>query len=117
MTRRPCDCPSWLDEGACREWRRLHASGEIQDKDPATVAAYCFTLSSWERVKATIDRIRDEGPRSWTTIDGQERPHPALALEAQLAADLLLLTQALDLDTVGREAPKPSRVLFIDEGN
>jgi P27 family predicted phage terminase small subunit len=114
---RECNCPRWLDEDACREWRRLARSGEVRHKDPETVAAYCFTLSLWTKMRSIIDHLSDEGPSGWTTIEGQERPHPALAVEASLAADLLELTDALGLEPTGREAPKPSRVLFLDEGS
>jgi P27 family predicted phage terminase small subunit len=116
MARRQCSCPSWLDDDACDEWRRLQRSGKVAHKDPETTAAYCFTLSLWRRMRAVVESLPVEGPSSWTTRDGQERPHPALAVEAQLAADLLALTEALDLEPVGRTAPKPSRVLFLDEG-
>lgn len=116
MSRRSCDCPSWLDDEACREWRRLHDSGRVTDKDPATLAAYCFALTQWRRMRSILDRLPDEAPSSWMTRDGQERSHPALAVEARLAADLLELCHALDLESSGREAPKPSRVLYLDEG-
>jgi P27 family predicted phage terminase small subunit len=116
MTPRPCNCPSWLDEDACREWRRLERSGAARNKDPETLAAYCFTLSLWNRMRSVLDRLPDEGPASWINREGQDRSHPALAVEARLSADLLELTQALDLEPFGREAPKPSRVLFLDEG-
>ena len=114
MTRRDCNCPSWLDDDACREWRRLTESGSVRHKDPETVAAYCFTLTMWEKMRALVDRLPEEGPARWTTGDGQERPHPALAVEAVLAADVLELADALDLEPTGREAPRPSRVLIID---
>jgi phage terminase small subunit len=84
--------------------------------DPTTVAAYCFTLALWSKMRAIVDQLSQAGPSSWTTRDGQQRPHPALAVEASLASDLLALTEALDLEPCGREAPRPSRVLFLDEG-
>lgn len=114
MKRRPCACPSWLDEDACREWRRLQTSGLVRDKATETVAAYCFTLALWSRMRTIVDRLANEGASSWTTRDGQSRPHPALAVEASLAADLLALSEALDLEPTGREAPTPSRVLILD---
>ena len=88
----------------------------MRHKDPETIAAYCFTLSLWEKIRAVVERLPEEGSSSWTTVDGQQRPHPALALEANLAADLLDLTADLDLEPTGREAPRPSRVIFLDEG-
>ncbi len=114
MTHRQRDCPGWLDEDACREWRRLGASGLVTGKDPETIAAYCFTLALWRNMRATLDRLADQGSSTWTTRDGHERPHPTLALEAILAADLLELTDALDLEPDGRHAPRPSRVLILD---
>lgn len=114
MKRRQCACPTWLDEDACREWRRLQTSGSVRNKDAETVAAYCFTLALWSRMRSIVDRLPNEGPSSWTTRDGQLRPHPALAVEARLAADLLAMTEALDLEPTGREAPTPSRVLILD---
>ena len=114
MTSRPRDCPSWLEEDACREWHRLHDSGLVERKDPDTVATYCFVLTLWNRMRSILDRLPAEGPASWKTREGTERSHPALAVEARLAADLLELSEALDLELSGREAPKPSRVLFLD---
>ena len=116
MMPRQDDCPTWLDGDACREWRRLHNAGSVCDMDPVTVAAYCFTLALWSKMRAIVDQLPEEGPSSWTTRDGQQRPHPALAVEASLAADLLALSEALDLEPTGREAPRPSRVLVLDEG-
>jgi hypothetical protein len=37
-----------------------------------------------------------------------------LAVEAQLAADLLELSDSLDLEPTGRGAPRPSQVLILD---
>lgn len=116
MMPRQSECPAWLDGDACREWRRLHNEGSVCDADPTTVAAYCFTLSLWLKMRTVVSQLEDAGPSSWTTSDGQQRPHPALAVEASLAADMLALTEALDLEPTGREAPRPSRVLFLDEG-
>jgi P27 family predicted phage terminase small subunit len=116
MTRQHCECPSWLDDAACREWRRLQRSDSVTHKDPDTIAAYCFTLALWKKIRSVVDQLPEEGSSSWTTVEGQQRPHPALAIEAALAADLLALTEALDLEPTGREAPKPSRVIFLDEG-
>jgi len=114
MTSRPCDCPSWLDEEACHEWRRLHDSGLVKHKDPDTIATYCFVLTLWNKMRSILDRLPDEGPASWMDREGTERSHPALAVEAGLAADLLDLSEALDLELSGRETPKPSRVLILD---
>lgn len=116
MTRRQRDCPSWLDDDARREWQRLMEAEILRHKDPETVAAYCFTLSMWTRVRSTLDRFPDEGPPNRMTCDGRERSHPILTLEVQLAADLLELSDALEIESPGREAPKPSRVMFLDEG-
>jgi len=114
MTHRQRECPGWLDEDGRREWRRLDASGLVNDSDPETIAAYCFTLTLWRKMRTTVDQLRDQGSSSWTTRDGHEQPHPALAIEAQLAADLLMITDALDLEPNGRQAPRPSRVLIVD---
>jgi len=114
MTQRQCECPSWLDDDACREWRLLQNSGSVRHKDPETIAAYCFTLALWSKMREIVNRLPDEGPSGWTARDGQQRPHPALAIEAGLAADLIALTEALDLEPSGREAPRPSRVLILD---
>jgi P27 family predicted phage terminase small subunit len=116
MKPRQYQCPAWLDREACREWRRLLSEGSVCDIDPTTVAAYCFTLTLWSNMRTIVDQLPDSGSSSWTTRDGQQRPHPALAVEASLAADLLALTEALDLEPTGREAPRPSRVFFLDEG-
>lgn len=116
MTRRRCECPAWLDADACDEWRRLEVAGVLRRADPATAAAYCFTQSLWIRMRALVDRLENEGSTSWITRDGQQRPHPALAVETRLAAELRELSEALDLEPAGREAPKPSRVIFLDEG-
>lgn len=116
MTHRQRECPNWLDGDARSEWRRLADSNAVPDKDPETIAAYCFTVSLWTRIRFVLDRFPDQGPPSWSTRDGRERSHPILALEARLAADLLELSDALDLESSGREAPKPSRVLYLDEG-
>jgi hypothetical protein len=61
MTHRQRDCPGWLDEDACREWRHLGASGLVTGKDPETIAAYCFTLALWRNMRATLDRLEDQG--------------------------------------------------------
>lgn len=116
MKRLQRECPSWLDDDACREWRRLMDSRVVRDKDPETVAAYCFTVSLWTRVRSTLECFPVQGPPTWLTHDGRERSHPILELEARLAADLLELSDALDVEPLGREAPKPSRVLYLDEG-
>lgn len=109
-------CPDWLDGSARREWQRLHAVGIVARNDPATVAAYCWSYSLWVATRSLIARLHETGSTDWTTHEGQDRPHPAYAIEARLAADLLELSQALNIDPVGREAAKPSRVLFLDEG-
>lgn len=114
MPRRQCDCPSWLDKDACDQWRILQNIEAVRHKDPDTIAAYCFTLALWSKMRSIVDRLPEEGPSSWTTRGGQERPHPVLAVEAALAADLLALTDALDLEPSGREAPTPSRVMILD---
>jgi phage terminase small subunit len=116
MTRPNTECPGWLDDDACREWRSLEASGLVQLKEPGTVAAYCFTLALWRKMCNVLDRLGETGSSGWMTRGGQERSHPAVGLEARLAADLLELSEALDLEPIGREAPKPSRVIFVDEG-
>jgi len=90
--------------------------GILNLKESGTIAAYCFTLALWNRMRAIIDKLREEGSSSWLTRDGQERSHPAFGVEARLAADLLELSEALDLEPAGRPAPKPSRVVFLDEG-
>ncbi len=114
MTHRRHDCPSWLDDDACREWRLLQSAGNVTGKNPETLAAYCFTLDLWAKVRATLDRLPDQRRSTWTTRDGRRRPHPVLAVEARLAADLLELSEALDLKPTGREGPRPSRVLILD---
>lgn len=116
MTRPHRDCPTWLDDDAQREWRRLEAAGILNLKEPGTVAAYCFTLALWNRVQTVVGRLAEEGSSSWLTRDGRERSHPALGIEARLAAELLELSEALDLEPTGRQAPKPTRVMFFDEG-
>jgi P27 family predicted phage terminase small subunit len=116
MTRPKRDCPSWFDDDARRVWRRLETTGVLDLKDPGAVAAYCFTLALWKRMRGVIDHLREEGSSSWLTRDGRERSHPALGVEARLAADLLELSEALDLEPSGRPAAKPSRVIFVDEG-
>jgi phage terminase small subunit len=63
-----------------------------------------------------VDRLEAEGATGWFDHEGQERPHPALAVEARLASELLALSEALGLEPRGREAARPSRVLFLDEG-
>jgi len=114
MAHRRCDCPSWLDEEACHEWRHLDDAGSVRRKDPETVAAYCFTLVLWTKVQSIVGQLPDKGSSSWTTRDGHRRPHPVVALEARLASDLLALTEALGLDPIGREARRPTRVLVLD---
>jgi len=116
MTRPTHDCPSWFDDDTEREWRRLESMGILDLKDAGTVAAYCFTLTLWNRLRTIIEILREDGSSSWLTRDGRERSHPALAIEPRLAADLLELSEALDLEPNGRPAPKPSRVIFLDEG-
>lgn len=114
MPHQQSECPGWLDDDACREWRRLEASGTVSGAEPETIAAYCFALTLWRKMRVTLEELRDPGSWSWTSRDGREYPHPALAIEAQLAADLLELTDALDLEPNGRQAPRPSRVLILD---
>jgi P27 family predicted phage terminase small subunit len=114
MVRQDRQCPAWLDGAARDEWHRITASGSARHTDPATLAAYCYTSALWAATRDLIDRLEEEGAISWLNREGQERAHPALAIEARLAADLLELTEALDLEPTGREAPKPSRVLFLD---
>lgn len=116
MSRRPNDCPDWLDDDARDEWRRLQGSGATIGQDPDTVAAYCFTLSLWKRVRSVVDCLAEGGSSDWMPPDGSQRPHPARFAEAVLAAELLELSTALGLEPIGREALKPSRVLVLDEG-
>jgi P27 family predicted phage terminase small subunit len=116
MTARHRQAPSWLDDDARRRWRRLEREGAARDGDPATVAAYCFTAALRDRTRALIDRLAAGEETTWTDLEGQPRPHPALAIEAVLAAELLELERALGLEPTGREALRPSRVLVLDEG-
>lgn len=116
MTARNRTAPSWLDDEARRRWLRLERSGAARGRDPETVAAYCFTVSLWDRTRALVDRLPAGERTTWTDREGQPRRHPALALEAVLAAELLELERALGLEPTGREALTPSRVLILDEG-
>lgn len=117
MARQNLKCPTWLDEDGRREWSNLEASGVLRRKDPETAAVYCFTIALWTRMRSVLERLPDEGTSCWTTRSGQEKSHPALEIEARLAGDLLDLSEALDLEPKGREAPHPSRVIFLDEGS
>jgi P27 family predicted phage terminase small subunit len=117
MQARALPCPEWFDDGARLEWRRLANDGVVDRGDPATVAAYCYTASLWAAVRRVVDRLDAEGATGWFDHEGQERPHPAIAVEARLASDLLALSEALGLEPRGRESARPTRVLFLDEGD
>jgi P27 family predicted phage terminase small subunit len=117
MMDRDPECPDWLDDAAHREWHRLDHAGLTHRHDQDTVAAYCWVSSQWTAVRRIVDRLEEEGSTSWFDHEGQERPHPALAVEARLAADLLKLSEALGVERRGREADTPTRVLFLDEGD
>lgn len=52
------DCPSWLDAGAKREWRRiapaLERLGLLTEIDGAALAGYCQSYARWRQCQEVL---------------------------------------------------------------
>lgn len=74
------DCPSWLDAGAKREWRRiapaLERLGLLTEIDGAALAAYCQSYSRWRQSQEVL---RKKG-LTFETASGYLMPRPEVGI-------------------------------------
>ena len=108
--------PSWLDQDAEVEWHRLVQTGVPENTDPITLAAYCSSLALWRRVCALTRVFEEHDALSWSDHDGRTRQHPAVAINARLATELVEMAEAIGLEEIELEGHRPTLILVLDEG-
>lgn len=82
------NCPSWLDDVAKAEWKRvikdLEGAGLITLIDRSALAAYCQAFSRWKHAE---DIVKREG-LTMATESGYVMQHPAVGI-ANSALELM----------------------------
>lgn len=110
--------PPWLeDDDALERWRRFEAEGVLESRDPSAVAACCLLETWWHRALRTLERVEAAGDETVTLPDEGCRRHPVFQLEELLAHLLHDLKTSVGLESDGRSVRRPTRILFLDEGD
>lgn len=85
MAKKTISCPTWLDNEAKKEWKRVYkilsSEGvEFTPKDSKTLETYCRNYSKWKQCEI----ILQEG-LTFTTPNGyvQQRPEESISNKAQ----------------------------------
>ena len=93
-------CPSWLDDTAREEWKRvaphLRRAGKLGPLDVPIVAAYCKCFSRWKQIEEQIDA---EG-----LVNGEGKRHPLLGALDQIIRQLRALASELGITPRTRAA-------------
>lgn len=85
MTKKTISCPTWLDDEAKKEWKRVYKilSGEgieFTPKDSKTLETYCRNYSKWKQCELVLQQ-----GLTFTTPNGyvQQRPEESISNKAQ----------------------------------
>lgn len=74
-------CPSWLDDEAKKEWKRIVKLLETEkkdftDKDLKALEGYCVSYSKWKK----CENIINEKGFTFTTPNGYEQQRPEISI-------------------------------------
>jgi phage terminase small subunit len=111
------DCPSWLDQKARLQWRRVMATVDVEAVGADAVAAYCFVHSLWTQARDAMEASGHDEHQMWTGVDGASREHPCAVVEARLASLVSELAGAIGIAPEQPATRRSTRILFVDEGS
>ena len=105
--------PSWFNDDAKREWRRIMPGlvrrRILTDEDMAAVEAFCLQSAQVRYFQRVIDGLTDPFVYS---KDGAPRPHPAYRSQRDAIAEARRIGAELGLSPVSR-----SRPAMVDPGS
>lgn len=85
MARNTISCPTWLDDEAKKEWKRVYKilsneGVEFAPKDSKTLETYCRNYSKWKQCELILqDGLTFQTPNGYL----QQRPEESISNKAQ----------------------------------
>lgn len=102
MAKNLYKCPTWLDEEAKREWKRivgeLEQNGELKFIDLKSLEGYCQSYSRWKQCE---NILQTEG-LTFTTPNGYVQQRPEVAIANKALAEMRAWTKELGLTPASR---------------
>lgn len=95
-------CPSWLDDEAKKEWKRitkkLLETIDMLELDTKAVEGYCMAYSTWRR----CEKILQEKGFTFTTPNGYEQQRPEVSISNKAIENMRAWSKELGFTPAAR---------------
>lgn len=106
MTKNLYKCPSWIDEEAKKEWKRIIKEFEENDDlktfDLKALEGYCQSYSRWKQ----CENVLQTAGLTFTTPNGYVQQRPEVAISNKALAEMRAWTKELGLTPAARARMK-----------